>query len=276
MVLRQKLLIQWACCCLLLLTDSTTRADFSGVAAVVRTDLTICQDTSQDDIEEPLTVCSFYAVFDDPTDELQAVGNFDITTTDPAGFFQHPFGADVSPDCNSIPTFPALVCDSFLTIGVSCDDGTDAAFPDSDFRRCQFNCDMSPPYCGNNQICGVVVGGWFNTNAPNGQGDAGTYPDNLVFFMQLSVRAGERVSGEADLFWRDNVNDENRWAPILLSCPQPCPADLSADGRVGSFDLALLLNSWGPNPGDPADLDGDGVVGALDLSILLGAWGTCL
>lgn len=54
-----------------------------------------------------------------------------------------------------------------------------------------------------------------------------------------------------------------------------CPADLNCDGTVEAFDLALLLGSWGPNPGDPADLDPDGDVGAFDLALLLGAWGLC-
>lgn len=54
-----------------------------------------------------------------------------------------------------------------------------------------------------------------------------------------------------------------------------CPIDLSKDGVVGAFDLALLLGAWGPNPGHRADFDGDGDVGPLDLAVLLGAWGPC-
>ena len=48
----------------------STSADIVGVQAEVRTDLTLCQDTSQDYIDEPLTVCNFFAVFDAPTDRL--------------------------------------------------------------------------------------------------------------------------------------------------------------------------------------------------------------
>ena len=54
-----------------------------------------------------------------------------------------------------------------------------------------------------------------------------------------------------------------------------CPADLSGDGDVGAFDLALLLGSWGPCPGCPADSDGDDDVDAFDLAQLLGSWGPC-
>ncbi len=54
-----------------------------------------------------------------------------------------------------------------------------------------------------------------------------------------------------------------------------CPADLDGSGAVGPSDLAVLLGSWGPNPGHPADLDGDGEVGPSDLAQLLGSWGPC-
>ncbi|MEE9295587.1 MAG: right-handed parallel beta-helix repeat-containing protein, partial [Phycisphaerae bacterium] len=64
-----------------------------------------------------------------------------------------------------------------------------------------------------------------------------------------------------------------------------CLADLSGDGAVEAFDLAILLGAWGPcpdpcKPGDPADtcaadLSGDCGVEAFDLAILLGAWGPC-
>ena len=70
-----------------------------------------------------------------------------------------------------------------------------------------------------------------------------------------------------------------------LQCGGSCPADLSGDGVVEAFDLALLLGDWGPcdDPcakGDPADtcasdLNGDCDVEAFDLAILLGAWGLC-
>lgn len=68
----QRLLIPCACCCLLILAGQTARADFLGVAEVVRTDLTICQDTTQDFIDQPLNVCNFIAAFDVPTDRLLA------------------------------------------------------------------------------------------------------------------------------------------------------------------------------------------------------------
>ncbi|MCH8880654.1 MAG: FG-GAP repeat protein, partial [Planctomycetes bacterium] len=75
------------------------------------------------------------------------------------------------------------------------------------------------------------------------------------------------------------------WILFLDGVPA-CPWDLSGDGDVGPFDLALLLGVWGPcpepcEPGDPAatcaaDLDGNCDVGPFDLALLLGNWGPCL
>ncbi len=81
--------------------------------------------------------------------------------------------------------------------------------------------------------------------------------------------------------------DANRgavWILFLNGVPE-CPADLSGDGIVEAFDLAMLLGAWGPCPEPfkegypadtcPADLSGDCVVEAFDLALLLGAWGPC-
>jgi hypothetical protein len=54
------------------------------------------------------------------------------------------------------------------------------------------------------------------------------------------------------------------------------PADLDADGTVGTQDMLILLASYGPCADEhacPADLDGDGVVDDGDLVILLQNWG---
>ncbi len=57
-----------------------------------------------------------------------------------------------------------------------------------------------------------------------------------------------------------------------------CPADLDADGRVGTSDLIELLGSWGVCKDlgyCPADLDYDNIVGVTDLLIILANWGLC-
>ncbi len=51
--------------------------------------------------------------------------------------------------------------------------------------------------------------------------------------------------------------------------------DMTGSGGVDAADLALLLGSWGPNPGHPADFNEDGLVNAADLALLLGSWGPC-
>ena len=55
-----------------------------------------------------------------------------------------------------------------------------------------------------------------------------------------------------------------------------CTGDFDGSGDGGPFDLAVLLDAWGPCADCPADLNGDGQVGAFDLALLLGTWGSCL
>lgn len=269
-----KLLGLCACCVLSMTVAQSTLADFVGLQAEIRSDLTICQDTTQDNIDVPLAVCNFFAVFDDPDDKLLSVFSADIATTDPAGFFQHPFNPmDSSPPCYFILILPTLVCDSFVTIGVECDSdpgggtcsGGDDTQTGPDFDSEEFN---------NN---GHVVGGWFNLCPVNGQGDAGNWPGLAVLVAQLSVNEGQSVSGTLSLYWLDGMGNLIVEADLFLECPGPveCPADFDGSGNVGAADLAELLGSWGPCPGCPADFDGDGQVGAADLAILLGAWGSC-
>ncbi|MCH8851768.1 MAG: hypothetical protein IID41_03850 [Planctomycetes bacterium] len=73
-----RLLCLRACCALSLTVAQSTLADTAEVNAGVRTDLTICQHTRQNYIDEPLTVSHFFAVFDDPTGRLLYASNDDI------------------------------------------------------------------------------------------------------------------------------------------------------------------------------------------------------
>lgn len=56
-----------------------------------------------------------------------------------------------------------------------------------------------------------------------------------------------------------------------------CFADIDGNGAVGPNDLTMLMNSWGPCPGDPckSDLDESGAVGIFDMLLLLANWGSC-
>ena len=58
----------------------------------------------------------------------------------------------------------------------------------------------------------------------------------------------------------------------LAPAGNPCPADLSGDGDVGSPDVAMLLNGWATAQ---TDITGDGTTDAQDVAALLSAWGPC-
>jgi uncharacterized membrane protein len=65
----------------------------------------------------------------------------------------------------------------------------------------------------------------------------------------------------------------NQHLLTVLLAPIPSMAgDLNSDCMVGTDDLALLLDSWGPCGECAADLDSSGSVGPLDLAILLANW----
>lgn len=256
-----------ACGVLSLTIAPATSADFVGLVTVVNDDpdtAALCNAAGGAEVPAPLTVCSVFAVFDDPADKFNTAGIADITTTDPEGFFQHPSGTNIPYDCSLLTDFPDLICDSYVAIGSVCDAGTDCTALDGDFDSLEFNEN------------GHLVGGWFRSHPSCPHANAGNWPGLAVRIAQLSVNEGQSVSGTLTVFWLEmgNVITE---ADLFLECPKPveCPADFDGSGDVGASDLAELLGSWGPCPGCPADFDGDDQVGAADLAILLGAWGEC-
>ncbi len=240
--------------------------------------LPICQDTSQDNIDVPLDVCKVYVHLTSIDHLLLSVGDSEITTTDPNGFYQNPFNAAViAPTCSFVDLFPDLICDSFITIGLECGPepaGTDGTGPDGNFDASEFASN------------GHVVGGWFNSSPENGQGDPG--PDLRVLVAQFSVAQGQTVSGTLSAFVRipedpplivEFPNLEFFCTGETVPCNVACPTDVDFNGQTGAFDLAVLLGCWGPvTPGEPCaclDADGDMTIGAFDLAILLGTWGAC-
>ncbi len=215
----------------------------------------ICLEADDPFIEVPVNVCNILVHLEEPSIQLLSVGNADITTDDPSEFFQHPFNfTPFAPLCAAIPSFPGLVCDSFVTIGHKCGPpgpDTDQTSTDGDFDAGEFN------------FNGHVVGGWFNSDPFNGQGLPDENGDVLV--AQLAVTEGFDISGTFTAFVQGDFGGE----------PGACP-DFNDDGFVGPFDIAVLLGNWGDCPKPcPADLDGDGTVGPADLGLLLGAWGPC-
>ncbi len=207
--------------------------------------------------------CQVVLHLNEPAERLIAVAFADITTSDPDGFFQHLFGnGSTSPICSLIPAFPDLTQDSYVTIGLECSDGNASTTTDPDFSTIEFN---------NN---GHVVGGWFNANPPNGQGDPDA--EGNVLIAQFTVHEEDNVCGTATAF----VKGDFGLPPVPIECP-----DFNGNGQVDLFDLALLVGNWGAckapcMPGDPSqtcptDLDGDCQTGPADLYILLGMWGPC-
>ena len=219
--------------------------------------------------ESGLHVVNLYAVTDDPADELISVNAVDIITSTGL-YWQHPVGGHHAPLEFLIEFFPLLPFDSFITIGVWVDDGTDQTAHDPGFYENVFN------------EKGILVGGWFNAMIGNGQGDPDE--DGRVLIAQLTLdnpEVGASIAGSIDLFWLDENGDvlflQNN--PILHEVVLNCEFDLDGDGTIGASDLAQLLGSWGPYepcpPFDGADFNDDCVVSAFDLAHLLGNWGPC-
>ena len=158
---------------------SPAYADYVGLEVVIGSD-EICQDPPAN-----LEVCNIYAVFDNPADRLMGIGDVNISTTDPAGFFQHSWGGDTAPGCSLIPLFPDVVCDSYVTMNVNCAAGSDDSTTDPDFDSTLFN------------TGGGVAGGWFNFNPANTQG----VPDaaGRILIAQFSYKQAKTASGTVDI-----------------------------------------------------------------------------
>ena len=161
------------------------------------------------------------------------------------------------------------MCDSYVTIGEKCV-GQGGTVPDADFNIDEFN---------NN---GHLVGGWFNANPPNGQGDAFGFinPDGKVLILRSSVAVGLSLEGSATVLWQ-NIGDPTVFEAVVeiacaAQCPNDCPADFNGDGETGPLDLASLLSEWGRTfPDDCLDANDDGLIDAFDLAMLLANWGPC-
>lgn len=249
-----------------------------------------------------LSICRVYAQFSNSGDLLLSVAYSDISTTDPAGFWQHAIGGDTAPLILLCDLFPDVCYDSFVTTNLAVVPlgAGDSTSLDGDWNSVSFN------------NAGQTAGGWYNSNPGNDQGT----PDenNQVLIGQFAVNAGYDISGALTMFF----NDGSAGLPFAFDCFAPpecssdaecddgipctvdtcldcgcvhsscggesaqalgviigCAPDLTGDDVVNAADLAQLLGGWGPNPGHPADFNSDGVVEAADLALLLGSWGPC-
>ena len=141
-----------------------------------------------------LFVTNVYARFTEADDRLLGIGLAQINTKNGSDFYQHPVGWHTAPLHFFLVLFPSLAFDTFVTIGVKTDDGSDTTATDPDFSM------------GLNKISG----GWF-ANPDSGQGDAGNYPLNpdgtyWILIAQLTVdnKPGNGVAGSMLVFWQES------------------------------------------------------------------------
>ncbi len=199
------------------------------------------------------------AVFDDPGDRLVSVEVVDFAST--AELWQHPtFDGDTAPDEVFVTLFPELAIDTFVTVGVVVDDGSDTTVtaPDLNFG----------PRC--------LRGAWLNAEPENPNGQSLPDADGEVVVMQLSTPDIPAIAGRLRVTYvrGDTGETEIDEADFAILAIPVCPSDLDGDLVIDAADLAILLANWG---GDgAADLDCDGVVDAGDLAALLAAWGPCI
>ncbi len=129
---------------------------------------------------------------------------------------------------------------------------------------------------------GFDLGGWDFAGAVDVSADglvivgSGGNPDGQWegWILRLPDCNGNGIADDLDILDGVSADDDLNFIPDECECP----ADFNADGQVGAFDIAFLLNAWGPCAPDAdcrADFNHDARVGAFDLAVLLGNWGPC-
>ncbi|MCZ6652284.1 MAG: hypothetical protein O7D91_04575 [Planctomycetota bacterium] len=211
-----KTLLLLTSCALCIAFAQAARADYFGLEVIDRSSsYPICQDPSNAEIPFKLSLCEVHAIYDNPTDRLISVAFTNVSTTDPAGFFQHPLGGNTAPPCAFISLYPTLVCDSFVSLGVDCFDLIDRTTTDPDFDFTAFN------------TSGEVSGGWFNSAPSSGQGD----PDanGRVMIARFSYKQNKNTSGDVCIFTQlDGSKD------IVAFLLEPFDCSVPGGGLPGS------------------------------------------
>ncbi|MCZ6850011.1 MAG: hypothetical protein O7F17_00045, partial [Planctomycetota bacterium] len=106
-------------------------------------------------IDDLLFVTNVYVRFREIDDRLLSIGFSNMFTKNGSNFFQHAFGGNTAPSKALIAVFPSLAFDTFVTIGVKSNDGSDTTVTDPVFA----------------DLGNKIVGGWF-ADPDSGQGDA--------------------------------------------------------------------------------------------------------
>ncbi len=184
-----------------------------------------------DDLGNPdltLFVTNIYVRFSELDDRLLNIGFSQMSPKKAgAGFYQHAFGGNFAPTQNLVDFFPSLAFDTFVTIGLKTNDGSDTTGGDPDFSM------------GFDKISG----GWVHS-VDAGQGDASSYPLNpdgtyWILIAQLTVDAneGNGVVGDMLVFWQEAVGqgDQNHFGQFDNQVPAPgALALLGLAGLVGA------------------------------------------
>ncbi len=198
----------------LLLTGIAT-ADFVGLEVEAKDD--------PDAAALGLFVCNVYAVYDDLADEQLSVGNSNISTTAANGFWQAPAnegGGDTAPAAFVIGLFPNTAFDTFVTIGVKVNDGTDSTSTDPDFGM----------------GADTIVGGWFNGNPVNPNGQYLPDADGRVLLAQLTLQdaaSSDSISGSMTVFYKDADTGQAVGADADFFHAVPAPGALALLGLAG-------------------------------------------
>jgi hypothetical protein len=214
-----------------------------------------------------IDVCNVYAQFDHSDDRLLAVaGTADapmmVDVWSGGTLYQHTFGGDTAPQQEFIDLFPSLAYDTFGTIGVKVNDGTDSTT-------------LTPFWPGFGAIeVGAANLAWFVT--PD-DAQAAPDPGGRVLLGQFSTADGFAPRGRFLILVISDGEPVLRYTgDCCFLSDSPCTeGDLTFNNIVGIADFLRLLAEWGPCPPEDfcwADLNNDGVVNVVDFLQQLGLW----
>jgi len=201
-----------------------------------------------------------YAQFTNPGDRLIAVYATPANPVTISGaFYQSPLNGNTAPDIKVIAKYPEVQWDTFCTIGLAVNNGSD--------QTTTFSL-PPPPFTNDTNVVWSMPGFALEQGAPDA--------DNMVLICQLTIPlggqspniriniryhpAGSLPGGTIDVF---NV------VPVLL----PLSAgDVNHDFNVDVQDLMLIIQGWGTSGQGAPDVTDDGTVDVADLLKVIEKW----
>ena len=214
---------------LMLSFTSMVSADFTGV--------------SVEPVDDPaaagagLQAFDVFVDLDSPTDRLLGVVLVNLTASTGA-FFQHPAGEDTAPTDLAILNDPVAAFDSFVTMALAVDDGSDETWLTPDFDSAAF---------GN----GVLSGDWFNSNPDNAQGTPDA--DFRVRIARLTLQdaqQGDSISGSLSVGWQKDGPGPFNLDPAVIEFG--CASPAATPELVLEQNAGVTRISWTALPLVPA------------------------